>query len=104
MSSNGYKAYYAEGSKLPKVSELLAVARYDDGYKSSVPRKGAASAAGWPNDNYALNLHAYWFGEVLFMDEGIFYARVVSLDGGDWGDWAISIGGDGSAPVAIGVL
>jgi hypothetical protein len=89
----GYQANYAEGSKLPKVAQLQAVAK--------MTGKGAAFAAGWPDDNSNYGWYVYWSGEVFFVgDDGRFYARVVDLGGG----------GDGWTgvvyvfPVAVGVL
>jgi hypothetical protein len=94
-----FGGHYSTTAKLPKVSQLLAVARYSS-YESSVPRKGAAFAAGWPDDGYDSGWYVYWSGEVFFNDVGYFGAWFVYLDGGTvgWDDVAYGY------PVAVGVL
>ncbi|MDR1045112.1 MAG: hypothetical protein LBP33_08355 [Candidatus Adiutrix sp.] len=98
-STNGH---YSTTANLPKVSQLLAVAKkYDGHYHRDVPRKGAAFAAGWPDDAYKRGFYGYWSGEVVFVGvNGDFIARVVLLmDGNDvWDDIVNNL------PVAVGVL
>ncbi|MDR1045986.1 MAG: hypothetical protein LBP33_12905 [Candidatus Adiutrix sp.] len=93
--------HYSTTANLPKVSQLLAVAKYDGRYNRGVQRKGAAFAAGWPDDKWNHLRYAYWSGEVVFNgDDGLFNARTVHLGDGDDG-WYRIVGGD---PVAVGVL
>jgi hypothetical protein len=92
--------HYSTTANLPKVSQLLAVAKYDGRYNRGVQRKGAAFAADWPDDRSNFR-YAYWSGEVVFNgDDGRFNARIVHLGDGD-DDWYRVVGGD---PVAVGVL
>jgi hypothetical protein len=97
--------HYSTTAKLPKVSQLLAVAKYNGGYNGGVLRKGAAFAAGWPDDNWnggnGSGWYEYWSGEVFFNGVyGYFNARVVLLEfGNDGWDYVFY---DGS--VAVGVL
>jgi hypothetical protein len=68
---------HALNSKLPKTEQLLAVAVYNTSFNNTVPRKGAALAAGWSlgSRNYA------WTGEVNF-DGNFFNAVDVVLNHG----------------------
>ncbi|MDR1045418.1 MAG: hypothetical protein LBP33_09930 [Candidatus Adiutrix sp.] len=78
--------HYSATSNLPKVSQLLAAAKYDGHYHSGVPRKGAAFAAGWPDDAYNTGWYCYWSGELFFYGvNGLFYARFVNLEHGNDG-------------------
>jgi hypothetical protein len=78
--------YYSTSSGLPTLGQLVAVSRYDGGYNSVVHRKGAALAAGWPDDAASEGLYGYWTGQVNFYSDGSFVADVVFLaDGHDGG-------------------
>ena len=72
---------------MPRVEQLLAVARYDSSFSDTVPRKGAAFAAGWPPDGGSA-WYLYWSGEVMFSNLGYFGVRVVGLGNGghNWHD------------------
>jgi hypothetical protein len=48
----------------------VAVSRYDAGYNNSIQRKGAALAAGWPDDNFNSRVYRYWTGQVVFFPGG----------------------------------
>jgi hypothetical protein len=89
--------YYSTSSGLPTFGQLLAVSRYDGGNNPNDPRKGAALAAGWPNDVGGGNNYGYWTGQVDFSASGCFYAVGVGLtDGGVYfGVFA------GAVPVAV---
>ncbi|MDR1045085.1 MAG: hypothetical protein LBP33_08220 [Candidatus Adiutrix sp.] len=92
--------HYSTTANLPKVSRLLAVAKYNGRYNTGVPRKGAAFAAGWPDDKNS-GWYCYWSGEVVFRGEyGYFYARIVYLVNGYDGWYYVGYG----SPVAVGVL
>jgi hypothetical protein len=107
--------HYSTTANLPKMSQLLAVAKYNGRYRGNVPRRGAAFAAGWPDDNWNSGGYYYWSGEVAFGgDYGIFVALIVGL-GGDVGgdvDGDGGVGGgvsgedfvDNDLSVAVGVL
>jgi hypothetical protein len=75
--------YYSTSSGLPTYGQLLAVSRHDGGYNSNLRRKGAALAAGWPDDDVSLGL--YWTGQVDLYSTGSFDARLILLAGGDDG-------------------
>ncbi|GHV56528.1 hypothetical protein FACS189460_1470 [Deltaproteobacteria bacterium] len=80
ISLGGAQAYYANTSGLPKSEQLVAVSRYDGNYNNLIQRKGAALAAGWPNDNNIPSSYAYWTGQVNFYGStatGIFSAFAV---------------------------
>ena len=85
---------------MPKVEQLLAVARYNSGFSDTVPRKGAAFAAGWPPDGGSA-WYMYWSGEVMFSNLGYFGARGVSLVNGGH-DW-VNLVDNPYLPVAVGV-
>jgi hypothetical protein len=69
-----YGLYYAEGSNLPKISELRAVSKfysikppYSHSQLKQSPGKGAAFAAGWLGNKFSSESdYPYWTGEVLF--------------------------------------
>jgi hypothetical protein len=76
--------YYSTTSRLPKISQLVAVSRHDgsDYYSdnNSKYRKGAALAAGWPDDEGGNGNYEYWSGQVLFDTcDGLFAAAGVNL-------------------------
>ncbi|MDR2946106.1 MAG: inverse autotransporter beta domain-containing protein [Candidatus Adiutrix sp.] len=77
QGTRGY--YYSTTARLPKVSQLAAVAK--------VNGKGAAFAADWPDDTDGTGLYLYWSGEVAAGREqwGLIDIRCVSLSayGGD---------------------
>jgi hypothetical protein len=72
----GSIGYYAITSRLPTVSQLLAVSRYDTEHNPTVKRKGAALAAGWPGDDY-------WSGELFCYQDGKFVGKYVCLSNGN---------------------
>jgi hypothetical protein len=82
-----YDEYFSTSSKLPSMGQLIAVSRHFGGYNSGVHRKGAALAAGWPDDAVSGGLYRYWTGQVLFPSTGFFGADVVDLAYGSegWG-------------------
>jgi hypothetical protein len=86
---DGYRRvnrYYSTTSKLPTLGQLVAVSAYDGRIHSDVKRKGAAIAAGWPNDTDNEGYYPYWSGQVLFYSDGYFSADFVYLaDGNDYG-------------------
>jgi hypothetical protein len=93
--------YYSTTANLPKVSQLLAVAKYNGLYNTGVPRKGAAFAAGWPDSAFKEGYYGHWSGEVVFSgDDGYFDARIVRLEYG----YVAWYGVDDDYPVAVGVL
>jgi hypothetical protein len=93
--------HYSTTANLPKVSQLLAVAKYNGRSNSGVLRKGAAFAAGWPDSAFKEGYYGYWSGEVVLVGAyGLFGARVVILKNGH-DAWNL-VGNDG--PVAVGVL
>jgi hypothetical protein len=75
--------YYSTTSKLPTLGQLVAVSAYDGFYRPDVKRKGAALAAGWPDDVYNLGNYRYWTGQVFFYSTGDFHADYVLLSNGD---------------------
>jgi hypothetical protein len=66
--------YFSTTSKLPTIGQLLAVSSFSEKIYSSVKRKGAAMAAGWP-------CRDYWTGQVHF-SYGKFYGDSVHLTDG----------------------
>ncbi|MDR0882063.1 MAG: inverse autotransporter beta domain-containing protein, partial [Candidatus Adiutrix sp.] len=90
-NSNGH---YSTTSNLPKAAQLVAVSRYDSGYNTTVLRKGAALAAGWPEDNWGGGYYQYWSGEVTFVGGntgfGYFLALGVALASGVDG-WTFNV-------------
>jgi hypothetical protein len=78
--------YYSTTSKLPTLGQLTAVSAYSE-YHPNVKRKGAALAAGWPDDVGNEGLYSYWTGQVLFGSDGYFDADFVSLSYGDDSYW-----------------
>ncbi|MDR1165485.1 MAG: hypothetical protein LBO66_06365 [Deltaproteobacteria bacterium] len=89
----GYSTNYASTSKLPKVAQALAVAKYNGSHKSGVQRKGAAYAAGWGS---VLASTWVWTGEVDFSG-GSFDAWYVDLVDGNVDELYVSL----SDPVAV---
>jgi hypothetical protein len=78
------KEYYSTTSNLPTLGQLVAVSAYYGGYHTNVKRKGAALAAGWPDDAYHNGYYHYWTGQVGFDSIGYFSADNVYLsDGSD---------------------
>jgi hypothetical protein len=74
---------YSTTANLPTVGQLLAVsARSPYPYLSNINRKGAALAAGWPDDDEELGNFGYWSGEVVFDQTGDFYASYINLRSG----------------------
>jgi hypothetical protein len=77
--------YYSTTSKLPTLGQLMAVSAYSK-FHPNVKCKGAALAAGWPDDANNKGYYRYWSGQVNFDSDGVFYADVVRLsDGNDYG-------------------
>jgi hypothetical protein len=64
--------YYSTSSGLPTLGQLLAASRHDDDYNSGVHRKGAALAAGWPDDAVRGGWYEYWTGQMYFYSTGYF--------------------------------
>ncbi|MDR1487988.1 MAG: hypothetical protein LBT62_08385, partial [Deltaproteobacteria bacterium] len=73
--------YFSTISKLPTFGQLAAVSAYSE-YHPKVKRKGAALAAGWPDDARNEGLYRYWTGQVYFDSRGGFYADLVRLSAG----------------------
>jgi hypothetical protein len=78
-----HNRYYSTTSKLPTWGQLVAVSAYNGSYNSTVNRKGAALAAGWPDDASNTGSYRYWIGQVYFSGGGSFYADYVFLSTGD---------------------
>jgi hypothetical protein len=80
--------YFSTTSKLPTLGQLVAVAAYDGRIYSEVKRKGAALAAGWPDDADNEGYYLYWTGQVYFDYDGGFNAGFVLLANGaaGWND------------------
>jgi hypothetical protein len=99
-SSSGFYERYARTSKLPTMTQLLAVSVYDSGHNASVQRRGAAGAAGWSfgSDNRV------WTGEVDYFDSGSnhrFDAVTVYLNSGQVRG---NGGGNGVSTTGIGIV
>jgi hypothetical protein len=93
--------HYSTTANLPRISQLLAVAKYDDHFHRDVPRRGAVFAAGWPDNAYKGRFYDYWSGEVFFLgDLGIFVSWGVSLGNGRYGWYFV----DYIYHIAVGVL
>jgi hypothetical protein len=72
-----YDSYFSTTSNLPTVAQLLPVSGYDG---TGIPRKWAATAAGW-------GIYPYATGEIFMTNGGEFYARqVFSGDGSSMND------------------
>ncbi|MDR0882427.1 MAG: inverse autotransporter beta domain-containing protein, partial [Candidatus Adiutrix sp.] len=75
--------YYSTTSNLPTLGQLVAVSRYNSSFNPGELRKGAALAAGWPDDANGSGYYIYWTGQVYFgPGSGHFYARGVYLASG----------------------
>jgi hypothetical protein len=71
---------YSTTSNLPTVGQLLAVsAQSPNSFQAHINRKGAALAAGWPDDDEEIGNFGYWSGDVLFDTTGDFYASYINL-------------------------
>jgi hypothetical protein len=57
--------YHTTTSKLPSISRLVPVSRYSS-YRPDIPRKGAAFAAGWPDDPSGLGNYSYYTYNIYF--------------------------------------
>jgi hypothetical protein len=74
--------YYSITSKLPTLGQLIAVSAFRNRFYSKIKRKGAALAAGWPDDATNGKLYIYWTGQVIFFSRGYFLADLVFLSSG----------------------
>jgi hypothetical protein len=74
--------YYSTTSKLPTLGQLTAVSAYSE-FHPNVKRKGAALAAGWPDDGINKGYYRYWTGQVNFYSNGHFRAVIFDLSYGD---------------------
>jgi hypothetical protein len=74
--------YYSTTSKLPTLGQLMAVSAYNVYSYDTVKRKGAALAAGWPDDAMNAGWYSYWAGQVNFDSYGYFYAGDIGLSDG----------------------
>jgi hypothetical protein len=93
--------YYSITSKLPTFGQLVAVAAYEGSVHSKVKRKGAALAAGWPDNASKKGYYIYWTDQVSFNSNGYFFADFVFMASG------FDKGGNGvasSSPVVACVL
>jgi hypothetical protein len=81
--------YFSTTSKLPTWGQLTAVSAYDSNFFTKVKRKGAALAAGWPDDARKEGYYRYWTGQVSFNSFGYFNADNVYLANGSgiWFDY-----------------
>jgi hypothetical protein len=69
----------ALNSKLPHYDQLIAVSMYSTTHNPGIPRKGAALAAGWPDDGLGAGVYRYWSNPINMMGAGYFLATNVGL-------------------------
>jgi hypothetical protein len=97
---------YSTTSRLPRLSQLSAVSKHNGtnyAYAglSSDYRKGAAMAAGWPDDQSGTNYYRYWSGQVGFdTSNGSFFADGVNLSSGS--DWSYSLANTNPVVACVG--